>query len=253
MIQGRFSKRFLLNLTDTSQPVIITVSCKKMNRLNSFILIVATFFLFSHGSEKIGVAMQQANGHYHFSAGTNIVALLVSPIFIAFLFLRKPKGIRESISDVVPLWRRFTAFLIDFMSALLPISALLALPAVLLEWHYTGTMSWEIVREFSRPSDTLLALGLVPAFAWMIFYFSYPLTRGTQTIGQYISGYRIAAKDMSSVSYKVAIARTIFSFLVLCLGWLSVPLAFFNKRKHMLHDSVDGLRPELVIYKAANH
>jgi uncharacterized RDD family membrane protein YckC len=133
---------------------------------------------------------------------------------------------------------------------LLPASAILAFPAILVEWHHTDIFVWQFSREFSRATDVFTAI--VPAllgFAWLLFYFSYPITQGNQTIGQYVMGYRIALKNNDNVTVNKAILRTIFSFFVLCIGWLSVPMAFFHKQKHMLHDNANGLRPEMVSYR----
>ncbi|MDD2335944.1 MAG: RDD family protein [Geobacteraceae bacterium] len=194
--------------------------------------------------------MSQHGDEYHFSAGTSLIALVVSPFLIALLTAYKPKGKRETSGAIVSLWRRFCAFIIDFYIALLPASAILAIPAILVEWHHTDIFVLKFSREFSRATDVLAAIApTLLGFAWLLFYFSYPITKGKQTIGQYIMGYRIALKNNDKVSVKKAILRTLFSFFVLCIGWLSIPLAFFHKQKHMLHDNANGLRPEMVSYR----
>jgi len=222
----------------------------EMNRLITFIVFALVFIVSMYGTEKMGVKSEQVNSQYYFSAGTSVLALVLSPLFLAFLFLRSPSGIRETTITVVPLWRRFAAFIIDLSAALFAIASILALPALIMEWNHTGVMVWQFTRDFPRSTDFLVSFWpTVLAFFWLIFYFSYPLTKRDQTIGQFILGYRIAKGDVSRIPYKTAIIRVIVSFFVMCAGWITIPLAFFDTKKYMLHDNEDGFRPELVIYK----
>jgi len=198
----------------------------------------------------IGVTLQQQNGYYLMQAGSSLAAVFVSVLMIPFTFLYKAKDKPKISNKPVNLWRRFLALLIDFLMALVIIGPLLALPALIIESQNTQSFSWYFTRDWPRESDMLVTLfAVIPGMIWTLIYLSFPPAKGKQTFGQYLMGYRISAYKGSKITFKRALLRNVFGFLVLCLWPITLLMAYYHPKKYLLHDNEDGLRPERLVYE----
>ncbi|OGW46104.1 MAG: hypothetical protein A2X57_03775 [Nitrospirae bacterium GWD2_57_8] len=222
-----------------------------MSRLTMFLIlsgVIAISVIFT--GEFTGVSMQQHNGEHLMQAGSSFPAILTSAVMIPFAFLYKTKGKPKIGSRPVMLWIRSLTFFIDFVTALVIIGPILTLPALLVEWQNTESFSWSFIRNWPRESDFIVAMsGALLGMIWMLFYLSFPLAQGKQTIGQYVMGYRISDFNGQRITFKRAVLRNMLGFLVLCMWPITLLMAYYHPKKHMLHDNDDGLRPERLVYE----
>ncbi|WP_143435534.1 RDD family protein [Henriciella aquimarina] len=149
--------------------------------------------------------------------------MLVTAPFAIFA-LRFPQREGRPTYGPVRLWKRFLAFFIDFFVSVAIFTSPLVLFELGLEASWTGHFSWQVERDFSRPTDwvhallTFLMLGGVFSYFWLL-----PKV-GRATIGQYIMGYRVEPSPVRSGASQYA-HRTFAAFVALCVWPLTLALA----------------------------
>jgi len=194
------------------------------------------------------VSGEQHNNDYIMRVSLTPITLIGAICLGLFAFLFRTKNQPLHYIPRVPLWRRYISLCIDAlvaMSIVVPFDILIFL---LVESLYTGKFSWQFERHGVREYDVSIGmLSVLLAMGWFLFYLSYPIARGRQTIGHFIMGYRIANKR-SAVSLAKAMWHNVLGFLVLCVWVISVPLAAFDSKKQLFHESDDGFFAELLRY-----
>jgi uncharacterized RDD family membrane protein YckC len=219
-----------------------------MTRLTAFIvcaIIVGAMWAFG----PVIVSGQQHNNDYTMRASSSPIALIGAISLALFAFLFRSKNEPLKYTPRVPLWRRLISLHIDALIAMaiaVPFDVLLML---LVESLYTGKFSWQFERKGAREYD--VSVGIFSVFltmGWFLFYLSYPIAKGRQTIGHFIMGYRIANKQ-SALSLTKAMWHNILGLFVLCVWIVAVPLAACDSKKQLFHESDDGFFPELLKYK----
>ena len=171
--------------------------------------------------------MQINGGATSVSGGTNPQAIGMSLAGILLYLIVIRTRIREHKSVVAPIWRRATAFLIDFWFCCFTLGALVGWVDVLLQARRTGVFQWHFQRDYSVPSDNLVVVLVLMSLAATIGYFLLPLLRGGQTVGCWL--LRLAT--INSVGYVVALPiKTAASRLFLEFRGLCSPFRTFRKR-----------------------
>ena len=84
------------------------------------------------------------------------------------------------------MWRRASAFVIDFWFAIFTLGALFGLIDVSLEAVRTGTFVWHFHRDYSVASDGASLILVFIGLAAFVAYFLLPLMRRRQTLGCWI-------------------------------------------------------------------
>jgi uncharacterized RDD family membrane protein YckC len=114
--------------------------------------------------------------------------------------------------------RRIFAFVIDFWFSLLTLSAVGALVPLLVEAVRTGHFAWHFQRNYSVNTDGLSAVWILLFMALMVLYFTFPLTRGRQTVGCFIMRLRVTPPfgDQGCFTLRAALRRTFYAFRGLC-------------------------------------
>ena len=154
--------------------------------------------------------------------------------------------VRPASSPRTPLpgvFRRFVAFFLDFILAMVLIGAIVGFLPTLAEWKRTGTFQWQFERTLYAPSDGWLtaaeAILLIPG---LVFYFVFPLTRLRPSPGACIAGYQIVPDDGIAISVRTAILRTLLGFIALCAAYLAPFVARDRKKGKFWLDAVFGTR-----------
>ena len=83
---------------------------------------------------------------------------------------------------------------------------------------------------------------------WLLIYYSYALSKNKPTIGQYLLGYKIETEILPYRNMQYAMWHTGKTFLVLCAGFITLPLAFFHPQKQLFHEGENTFYAALMEY-----
>jgi hypothetical protein len=208
------------------------------------IILIAMVWASGGGS----VSGQRYNNDYIVRASLSPITLIGAICLGLLTFLFRSKKQPLPYIPRVPLWRRYISLCVDSVIAMAIVGPFDILLILLVESLYTGKFSWQFERIGARGYD--MSIPILCGFltmGWFLFYLSYPIVRGRQTIGHFIMGYRIANKR-TPVSLAKAMWHNVLGFLVLCVWVISVPLAACDSKKQLFHESDDGFFAELLRY-----
>jgi hypothetical protein len=128
------------------------------------------------GPTRIGVWAEWSNDHYSFGGGTQPWALSFSALVIGLYLLLMyavPSGVGKPLPGVM---RRFVAFWLDFVLAMMAIAPIFGVVPTLTEWRRTGVFEWVFERPNAAPGDGyLIAAQLLVSSVALVFYYSFPL------------------------------------------------------------------------------
>jgi uncharacterized RDD family membrane protein YckC len=179
----------------------------------------------------IGLAVKTSSGKYSFAAGTQPWPLsLAVLIILAYLVLMyaEPSANRTPLPG---LFRRFAAFWLDFLIAMMTASPIVGLLPAVVEWRRTGVFGWAVERNTPAAWDSLLtwvtfSLELVT----LLLYFSVPLLRRRPSPGTCILGYQVVPEEGTSLNLARAISRTLAGFVAVCAAF-AAPFGGREKKK----------------------
>ena len=140
----------------------------------------------------MGFSVSSTNGIANVSASTSVASLLATVlVIVAYLLALDPQPRAYPDSSASTLHRAIAWFL-DFFLSLLALTSILAFLPLGKEALTTGHFRWEFARTYATASDWLLDLLLVAlTFAGMAAYWTIPVFRHGQTIGQAIVGIKV--------------------------------------------------------------
>jgi hypothetical protein len=214
-----------------------------MSRISVFILVLAVACLSTYASGgSVQLTSTCENSKCLVKASSSLVSVLLSiglGLFLVF-YRQQKNGLDQS--KIVGVWRRFASFILDFMTVLMVITPLSALPILIAEGVYTGRFQWSFDRDFSRSTDTTYLMpGLILAFIVLYYYFYKHARLNRQTVGQYILGYSVTIGSELDGEPK-HVMRVLLSFVGLCIWPISVILALLNREKVFWWDKVTNTR-----------
>jgi hypothetical protein len=167
-------------------------------------------------------------GH-HVSGGTNPVMICFA---LAFLLLYINTMLSDSPATGAPLpgiFRRFVAFYVDFIFAILTIAPIIGIVPMLIEWRTTREFAWTFARDRAASSDALVApFTIVVTFAGLALWYALPLVFGRPTPEPLVLGYQIVSADTHPLTWPKAIKRVLLGF-VATGAWFLAP--FINRDK----------------------
>ena len=171
----------------------------------------------------LGVSAAWENGDYHFSGGTQPWALAFSAAILGlyfFLLSAEPAHLGKPFRGV---FRRYVAFWLDFMLAMLAITPIVGILPVLTEWKRTGVFQWSFARSTSASGDGLLFVAVFGStFFALLCFFAWPLLRNRPSPGACILGYQIVPGDGTIMTLRTAVLRTLLGF-VAAAAWFLAP------------------------------
>jgi uncharacterized RDD family membrane protein YckC len=134
--------------------------------------------------------------------------------------------------------RRAIAYLIDLFVLTSSVPALLSIPLLWAEASRTGVFHWAFERTGLVPSDIFVGVPILLLHLVLLnLYFAYPLTVGTQTIGNRLMGFRIVDDAHGTVPLGRAVIRSFLAFLAVCGFFVTIPWALIMPSKGLLwHD-----------------
>jgi uncharacterized RDD family membrane protein YckC len=177
--------------------------------------------------EDIGGFTEIRDGATHVSAGTNPQAILMSLLGLVVYCILLNTRVEEQEFCVAPLWRRATAFVVDFWFAVFTLGALFGFVDILLEGNRTGVFRWHFQRDYLVASDGASIVLVFVGIAAFVAYFLLPLMRRGQTVGSWI--FRLATVNSDgyvvNLPFSIAARRLFAEF-----RGLTSPLRTLRKR-----------------------
>ncbi|HEY2117855.1 MAG TPA: hypothetical protein VGH37_01615 [Candidatus Acidoferrum sp.] len=192
------------------------MSLSKSLRL-ALILWVGLSFVVIHyfDAGQVGDSMQSKDGNVSISAGSHPAMVLGIAIAIAlfiFLMVKKPDA---AFGEIPTRKRRIFAFAIDFWFSMMALSSVGALVPLAFEAVRTGHFAWHFQRNYSASTDGITALFSLLFMALLFLHFAFPLTRGRQTVGCFVTRVRVMPPFGVEGWFMVrsAVVRTFWEFL----------------------------------------
>ncbi|MGC2473085.1 MAG: RDD family protein [Candidatus Sulfotelmatobacter sp.] len=207
------------------------------------LLLVLLFAGIVAGTTHIGLWAQWSNDHYSFGGGTQPWALAFSTLVVGLYLLLMytvPSGLGNPLPGVV---RRFVAFWLDFVLAMMAVAPIFGVLPALTEWRRTGVFKWVFERPNAAPGDGLLiaAQALVISVA-LVFYYAFPLLRRRPSPGTCMVGYQVIAEDGTTLNVRTALLRTLLGLIALCVAYLAPFIERDSKNGKFWLDKVFGTR-----------
>jgi hypothetical protein len=106
------------------------------------LLVVLLFVGIVAEPTSIGVSAQWSNDRYRFAGGTQPWALAFAALIVG-LYLLLMYAIPSSLGKPLPgVVRRFVAFWLDFVLAMMAVAPIFGVLPTLTEWRRTGVFEW---------------------------------------------------------------------------------------------------------------
>jgi uncharacterized RDD family membrane protein YckC len=180
---------------------------------------------------------------YLFGGGTQPWALAFAALVIGLYFrlmYSVPVGGGNPLPGVV---RRFIAFWLDFVLAMMAVAPILGVLPTLTEWRRTGVFEWAFERPSPAPGDGLLiAAQVVGISVALVLYYAFPLVRRRPSPGTCIVAYQVVADDGVMLTLQTALLRTLLGCIALLLAYLAPFVARDRKNGKFWLDKVFGTR-----------
>lgn len=208
-----------------------------------FIAVIVTLIVVANFGKPMsfGVSAETVNGRYSFSGGTSPIALILALLVIllyVLLIYSAPPSLGKPLSGV---FRRFIAFWLDFVIAMISIGPILGIFPMLTEWKRTGVFQWSFERPTREPGDELLAtIALVICAAGLTFYYALPLIRRRPSPGSCIVGYQVVCDEGISLTLRAVVLRTLLGFIAAAAAYLAPFVGRDKKRGKFWLDKVFG-------------
>jgi uncharacterized RDD family membrane protein YckC len=210
-----------------------------------FLAVLAVVLFIGLMSEPVtfGISQQWINGRYSFAGGTHPVALTLAAI-IVLLYLLLMFAPQAMLGNPFPgVFRRFVAFWLDFIFAMVVIGSIIGTLPTLTEWERTAAFQWNFERTVHASGDGWLAAGgAILLIAGLLFYYAFPLIRQRPTPGACITGYQIVPDDGITMTTGTAILRALLGFIAVCAAYLAPFVSRDRKKGKFWLDAVFSTR-----------
>ena len=206
-----------------------------------FLLVLATIIVIGSIASPItiGASAEWSNDTYRFAGGTDppAIGLAVVVIFLYLLLMYSP-AIRQA-NPFPGVFRRFVAFWLDFILAMIIVTPIVGILPTLTEWRKTGAFEWNFERTTHATGDGwLIAIVTTATFVALIMYYAFPLIRQRPSPGACIAGYQIIADEGTIITTRTAVLRTLLGFVAACACYVAPFIARNRKQGKFWLDKV---------------
>jgi hypothetical protein len=214
----------------------------------SLLLSLAAFLYLLNG--QIGFSYYQSGENVHVNASSHTIlliwAVLVGCVYVALLKQRA----RTDLTGNARIARRFAAYLIDFITVVVAIGSTGAIIPLLAEARRVGHFAWSFQRDYTVPTDGNISYLVFSGIAILLLYAIYPLTKGRQTIGEYV--FRIKVFPPAGVEARFTWIDALVRVLFLGAGLAFWPYTLWkgiDRNGRTWYDRVTNCTVSLVEYK----
>lgn len=196
------------------------------------------------GGGGVQVHTSTVNSVSTYQASSSPILLVLSLVILTLYvwILRLPPGDGRAFFTA-GLWRRFWAFMVDFMLSALITTPWIGFIALAMEAAHTGHFAWAVQREPALDGDWQISSILVLAGVVTEFiYFALPLYLRCATPGYVLLGIAMRYDSAKPSSLLGVLGRTLLASIALCCCVISVPMALSDPEKRMWQDQACGTR-----------
>jgi hypothetical protein len=187
----------------------------------------------------LGISAEWSNSNYRFSGGTAPWALGLSFVIGGLYFWLMYAPSARLLKPLPGILRRFIAFWIDFILAIMASAPIFGLIPSLMEWKRTAIFQWNFERAIPATSDKfVLAMTMVLMLPTFIAYYAFPLLRCRPSPGSCVVGYQITVDDGVVMTIRRAILRTLVGFFAVASAYAAPFIARDPKRGTFWLDTV---------------
>jgi hypothetical protein len=202
--------------------------------------------------DSVGFGYYQSGDRIEVNASTHPAALVWAAVAIClYIALLKTRS-RIRLVGHAGLIRRFLSNMIDGTIVIGGTSCVAAIIPLAIEAHRVGHFEWSFQRDYIVSTDSVVMVPLV-LFSLMdlFFYFVYPLAKGKQTIGEYVTRVKVAPPfgDEGRFTWRGAMRRVFYSMAGLCL-WPYTLWTRLDRDGKTWYDRASNCTVSLVEYKS---
>ncbi|WP_263376996.1 RDD family protein [Granulicella aggregans] len=208
-----------------------------------FLIVLGGVILLGNLAEpaSLGITSDWSDGRYRFAGGTAPWALGSSVVILVLYFWLMVTPSASALNPLPGIIRRWLAFWIDFVLAIMMVTPILGVIPCIREWRRTGIFEWSFERTSSAPGDGwVTAVTFLLSLTAILAYWAYPLMRGTPSPGSCVLGYQIAPADERPMTVQRAFLRTLVGFVAVCTPYLAPFIKRNRKRGQFWLDEVFG-------------
>ncbi|HUZ95078.1 MAG TPA: RDD family protein, partial [Edaphobacter sp.] len=198
-----------------------------------FLTVLAAVLILGNlvDSTSLGISAEFSDGHYRIAGGTAPWAIGFS-IAIGILYFWLMYAPQSRLTTPMPgIVRRWFAFWIDFILAIMATAPILGLIPSLTEWRRTGVFAWNFERTTPAPSDKVtVTITFMLLTITLMAYYVFPLLRHRPSPGSCVAGYQITPADQNPMTVRRAALRTLIGFVAAATPYLAPFIARDRKR-----------------------
>jgi len=185
------------------------------HRTLSVVLLLTLIGCFYLSSNQIGFSSYEGSDKVEVSAGSHPAVIVWAVLVICLYFALLYRNLHTELVGPAKMWRRTLSFLIDFLVVVLATSSITALIPLEVEARRVGHFEWSFARDYMVSSDSALWPLAFLALIEFFLYAVYPLTRGKQTIGEYVMRIKVLPPFGvdGRFTWNAAMRRVWYSFL----------------------------------------
>jgi uncharacterized RDD family membrane protein YckC len=161
------------------------------HRTVSVLLLITLIGCFYLSSNQIGFSSYESGDKVEVSAGTHPAVIVWAVLVIFLYFALLSRNVHTELVGPAKMWRRSLSVLIDFSVVVLATSSVSALIPLEVEARRVGHFEWSFARDYMVSSDSVLWPLTFLALIELFLYAVYPLTKGKQTIGEYVMRIKV--------------------------------------------------------------
>ena len=162
----------------------------------------------------LGISAEFTDGNYRIAGGTAPWAIGCSIVIGILYFWLMYAPLSQLTTPLPGIIRRWFAFWIDFILAIMMTTPIFGLIASLTEWRRTGVFAWNFERTAPAPSDKVtVTVTFILLTIALTAYNVFPLLRCRPSPGSCVAGYQITAVDDNPMTVRRATLRTLVGFV----------------------------------------
>lgn len=206
-----------------------------------FLAVFAAVLILSNFVEpaNLGISAEFTDGNYRIAGGTALWAIGFSIVIgiLYFWLMYAPLG--QPTTPLPGIVRRWFAFWVDFILAIMATAPILGLIPSLAEWRRTGFFAWNFERTTSAPSDkvTVTVTFMLLTIA-LTAYYIIPLLCRRLSPGSCVFGYQICTADDNPITVRRAALRTLVGFVAVATPYLAPFIARDRNRGQFWLDAL---------------
>jgi uncharacterized RDD family membrane protein YckC len=185
------------------------------HRTLSVVLLLTLIGCFYLSSNQIGFSSYEGSDKVEVSAGSHPAVIVWAVLVICLYFALLYRNLHTELVGPAKMWRRTLSFLIDFLVVVLATSSITALIPLEVEARRVGHFEWSFARDYIVSSDSVILPLALLALIELFLYAVYPLTKGKQTIGEYVMRIKVIPPFgvNGRFTWEAAVKRVWYSFL----------------------------------------